>query len=180
MTRKDREELCKVIRLRAKVAKGDVVRRKAEQLAAVEAQLSAVFAFEDEAWKSITKEADQLVKEADARVAEICRQRGVPANFRPRLHLGWWERGANASASRRAELRKLAERQLEAAAANAKLTIESKEAEVLTVLHAGNLESEEARLFLEALPSAASLMPPLLMGDLQKLLPIEDEEVYDS
>jgi hypothetical protein len=176
MTRSDREELAKVVRLRAKVAKADTARRKAELLADVEAKLSALYQFEDEAWAEITKEAEQLVQEADARIAEICRQRGVPENFRPGLHLSWYGRGENASSQRRAELRKLAERQIDAAVANAKLVIDAKQAEVLTALIAGGLHSEEAHAFLESMPTAEQLMSPLVVGELQKLLKVYEED----
>jgi hypothetical protein len=175
MTRKDREELCKVVRLRAKVARADAARCKSELLAALEAQLSAVFDAHDEAWAAIHQEAADFVREADARIAAVCRQRGVPENFRPGLHLSWYHRGENADRERRAELRKLGQQQAEAAESSAKLAITSREAEILTELHAGNLESDEARRFLEALPTAASLMPPLVLGDLQKLLEVETE-----
>jgi hypothetical protein len=96
------------------------------------------------------------------------------AQERP-LPRSWWGRGENASSQRRAELRNLAERQIEAAVASAKLALEASQADVLTKLVAGGLRSEEAHAFLESMPTAEQLMPPLGVGELQKLLKVYEE-----
>lgn len=167
MTRAERDDLAKVARLRARVARTAVVQREAELLADVEEQLSAEYAFADEAWAEITKGAAEAVAEADRQVAELCRARGIPEEFRPRLNIGWHGRGSNAVAGRRAELRKVAQTRIAAASKGAKAAIEAKEAEVLTELLAGGLTSEAARSFLESIPTAAALMPVLQVRELE-------------
>jgi hypothetical protein len=161
MHKSERLELGRVVRLRAKVAKASVDQRQKELLADVERQLSAVFEFDDEVWADITRRAEGAVRQADEQIARICRERGVPDNFRPGLHLSWYDRGENAARSRRVELRKLAQTQIEAAASAARAAIEAKAAEVLTALIGGGLESAEARAFLESIPTAEHLMPPV-------------------
>jgi hypothetical protein len=92
----------------------------------------------------------------------------VPESFRPGLYLQWYDRGENAAAERRAELRKLAQRKVAAAASAAVTAIEARGAEVLTALIAGGLQSAEARAFLATIPTAAQLMPPLALGELEE------------
>jgi hypothetical protein len=166
--RSEREEVARVVRLNMKVAKAAVATRQAELLADVERQLSAKYAFGDELWAEITRKAGEAVKVADEQIARICRERGVPESFRPSLHLGWYDRGENAAAERRAELRKLAQRKVAAAASAAVTAIEARGAEVLTALIAGGLQSAEARAFLASIPTAAQLMPPLALGELEE------------
>lgn len=101
MTRREREDLAKVARLRARVARSAIVQREAELLADVEAQLAVEYASTDEAWADITKGAVEAVAEADRQVAALCRERGIPEEFRPGLNVSWYARGRNAEASRR-------------------------------------------------------------------------------
>ena len=159
MTKGDREELKSLARQRARVEKAGVEARAAAMRAEVEEQLSAIFKATDEDWAHITAAASQAVKEADAQVAEICRQRGIPEDFRPRLDVQWWGRGANAEKSRRAELRKLAEREIEAQGKAAKLAIDRATLEVQTQLATAALTTDAARAFLEGIPTLPQLMP---------------------
>ena len=167
MTRRDREDLARVARMRAKVAKAGVAHREAELSADVEEQLSARFKRSEPAWAEITKQAQQAVTLADQEIARLCRERGVPEEFRPGLRLDWYSRGENAEVSRRAELRKLAQARIAAVGRQAKTAIEAKTAEVLTVLIAGGLESSEARAFLETIPTPQQLMPPVVIAELE-------------
>jgi hypothetical protein len=173
VNKSEREELASVARLRARVARKAVDARKAELLADAEAQLSAKYEFDEKVWADITRQAEEAVKAADEQIAQICRDKGVPENFRPTLHLGWFSRGENASKERRAELRKRAQTRIEALAVKAAAAIEAKEAEVRTRLIAGGLESNEAKAFLESIPTPTQLMPPIAIGDLDgsKVLP---------
>jgi hypothetical protein len=159
MTKAEREELAKVARLRAKAARAGVEARQADLLADVERQLSAEFRRDHELWADITREAEQYVREADGRIAALCRERGVREDFRPGLVLQWYKRGENASKARRDELRRLAEARIEAAARTAKVAIQAKEAEVLTELVADGLDSDAARKFLASMPAPEQLMP---------------------
>ena len=108
MTRRERQDLSEIVKRRGRVTKASLETLAADREAEVERQLSAIHRADEDQWKAITTEAQRLVGEAAAQIARICDERGIPKEFRPRLHLNWWERGDNASASRRAELRKLA------------------------------------------------------------------------
>lgn len=173
MTRAERNDLMGVVKLRARVARTQVAQHEARLLAQVEEELSAVYSSREEAWRDVTVEAARHVEEADAKIAAICRDRGVREEFRPRLSLAWYGRGANADRERRGELRKLAQARIAAAAKEAKATIEAKSADVLTELVAGSLESEDARKFLETIPTPDQLMPPVTVAELEALAPPE-------
>ncbi len=169
MTRAERVELAKLARMRAKVARTEVDQRAAELRADVERQLSATYQFGDEAWRDVTAAAQAAVAAADEQVAARCRELGIPDEFRPRLTVNWYGRGENATASRRAELRKTANAHIEAQAKGAKTTIEARALDVQTDLMAGGLTSAAARRFLAEMPTPAALMPTIDVGELQAL-----------
>jgi hypothetical protein len=81
--------------------------------------------------------------------------------------MDWMRRGENYSAARRAELRKVAKTRIVAEIKAAKTTIERSSVEVQTELIAGGLESEEAKAFLESMPTAEALMPSLSMAEIE-------------
>jgi hypothetical protein len=170
MTKAERLELGKLVRLRASVAKADVAQMEARRLADVEAQLAAKYSAIDSAWAEITASAKQAVAKADAEIAERCRELGIPEKLRPSLHLGWYERGDNAVKTRRAELRKVAQTELTAQGKAAKVKIDRQTAALLTQLVSGALGSSEAKAFLEAMPSIDELMPRITLPELEKSL----------
>ena len=118
--------------------------------------LSAEYRFDDAVWADIARQASDAVQHADARIAEACRQVGVPENLRPGLTIGWRSRGENALASRRAELRKLAHARIDAAAESAKVSIESSLLEVETELIRDGLETAAAVAYVQAMPTRTS------------------------
>jgi hypothetical protein len=126
-----------------------------------EAKLAAVYKAEDEAWADITAAAERTVKEADAAIAALCRERGIPEDFRPSLHLGWYERGVNASRARRVELRKVAQTQVAALVKEAQVEIDRQAAQQMGQITQAGLTSEEARKFLASMPKPEELLPPL-------------------
>jgi hypothetical protein len=73
MTKAERLELSKVIRLRLKVAKDDVAQMEARHLIDIEAQLAAEFSANHSAWAEIVATAKQQVAKADAEIAKRCR-----------------------------------------------------------------------------------------------------------
>jgi hypothetical protein len=186
ITKAERAELASVIKRNEKIAKNAVATREAELVADVEAQLSAIYDANDDAWADVTAETDRLVRQADAEIARICRERGVRSEFRPSLQLMWTGRGVNADKARRMELRKLAYARIQAAGARAKTTIEVKATELLTKLAATGLDSEQGRAFLEQIPTVGELMPPISTDELKALesnlgdpRPYEWREMYE-
>jgi len=161
MSAKDREQLALLVRRREKHAKSAAKARAAQLMADVEEQLATIHRADDERWRAIVEQANAVVAQADAEVARICRETGVPEDFRPGLNLSWYGRGDNASAARRGELRKVAGTRIAALEQQASSEIERRSLQVQTALVEGGLSSSVGRAFLATMPSAEALMPGL-------------------
>lgn len=168
MTTRDRDTLSKIARQRARVAKSMVAQRQAQLLADFEAQSSAIYSARDEAWAEVVHEAEAKVGEVNAHIAEVCRQRNIPVEFAPSLSAYFAGRGQNDDISRRVELRKLAERKIDAAAKSAKLEIDRADGQVQVELLTCALSTEAARVFLDQIPTPEQLMPAIQLGELEQ------------
>jgi hypothetical protein len=166
ISKADQENLVKLAKMRAKVSREGIAARQAAMIADVEEQLSATYEFDDAVWAEITREAKAAVDSADAKIAAICQELGVPPKFRPELQIRWYSRGENAVRERRAELRQLAEKRIEAAGQAAKLAISEREVETIGELYAARFETDEARELVERMPTPAELMPTISIGEL--------------
>lgn len=161
-----------MVRLQRDVAKADLQQRRAEARAQFEEDLARKYLPEDHpAWAEAFRVAQAAAERVNAEVTAHCEALGIRPEFAPKASVGWFSRGENASKERRAELRKVAEARLEAMhkAALATITSNSNRAE-LEILSRG-LKSDEARVLLESLPAAADLLPPVLLTDVEALLP---------
>jgi hypothetical protein len=169
MRKAERDELAKILKARARVAKSTVDQRAAVLLADAEQQLAARYKINAPLWADLTIAAEQAVETADAELAKRCRALGIPEEFRPGLHFSWYGRGENAEKNRRAELRKVAQTRIDAMAQAARVAIETRTLDGLTQLAAGALESAEAQAFLASMPTIEALMPALDVSSLGPL-----------
>jgi hypothetical protein len=163
----ERDELAKIVRLQMNVANSGVAQRERDLLAETEDALANHFELYDEAWKESRLVADAAIAALNARVNEICDERGIAKRFRPSASVWWMGRGENTFKERRAELRKVAQTRIAADAQRAKAGIEARGAVVLTELFAGGIESGEGKRFLESIPTPAELMLSLSIADLE-------------
>ena len=125
MTRRERDDLAKLIRQRAKVEKAGLTQRRAEMMAEFERQISAIYHWDDDAvWAEANAAAEKAVKDARAVIAERCRNLGIPQEFAPTIGFAWYGRGENAVGQRRTELRRSAKARVDAMEAAAKTEIE--------------------------------------------------------
>ena len=171
LTRGEREDLLKLIRQRAKIAKQSAAQRSAELRADFEKQISSIYSFDQrKVWQDAQRAVQQAVAEAEARISEECQRLGIPERFRPGVSAGWYRRGENASAERRAELRRVAYTEIAALEKRAVVEIERQSLIAQTELVAVGL-SGAASAFLEQLPSVESLMPALDALRVQAELP---------
>ena len=171
VTRAEREDILRVARQRERVAKSDVRRRTAELRADFEAKLAAEFSYDQSAiWEAAAEAAKLAVQEADERIAKECERLGIPRKFRPGLSMVWYGRGENATAMRRAELRKVAETRLAAIEKRAIEMVERSTLTFSTSVIAHGLASPEANQLLELMPSVEALMPALDMKEVQAAL----------
>ncbi|MGH8658505.1 MAG: hypothetical protein ACREV4_08540 [Gammaproteobacteria bacterium] len=171
MLQKERSDIGKLVRLRAKVARDEVNQRAAHLLADVEEQLSAVYPDNDRRWVDITNAVNAHIAAADAEVAERCRETGIPERFRPRISWHWRGRGESRMEDRREELRRAAKARLAAVAKQTKVQIDRQSVNLQTRLAADGLETNEAKEFLKTLPSVEELMPPISLKELEMLEP---------
>jgi hypothetical protein len=169
LSKSERDDLVRITRERGRVAKAQVEAVKAELVADVEKKLSEEFSYRDEMWAEGIKIAEQAVADANAEIARVCDERGVPKEFQPSVDLMWASRGRNSDPRRRAELRKLADARIDAIGKQAKLQIDGQIAEIVADLLAGGLTSEAARKHLAKMPDPRALMPPLEVADLKQL-----------
>ncbi len=177
MTKSEREDLRQICRMRAKVAKADAAARSATLKADCEAQLAAIYHWDkDDVWRQAMTAANEAAEAARRQIDERSRELGIPAAFRPEIGLNWWGRGENASRERRTELRRVAYTKIDELEKHAKLAIDRQSAETQTKLLADGLTSEDARRWLESMPTAEQLMPPVSMADIRKQLRREADE----
>jgi hypothetical protein len=170
MTKGERDELAKVVRLRARVAKADVDASKARLLADFEEQVATEYDMHDERWAKYVREGQAAVAVANEQIKRAFEESGIPESFAPTAHVVWQPRGDDwIGKRRRDELRNVAAKRLDAQAKTAKVEVDRAAAHLLGELAAAALTSEEARAWLERLPSIAELMPGL------RLVEVEDE-----
>jgi hypothetical protein len=167
MTKGEREELIRITKSRARLAKAGVDQHKAELLADFEQQMARMYDPQEEAFQQVTQEAQEMVYNYNKLIEERCAELGIPAKLRPGLHISWFSRGENSTAGRRAELRRVAQTRLDAGAKRAKHQIDLAAQDVLEKLMVGSLGSVEARSFLESVPTADALMVPLSLPELE-------------
>jgi hypothetical protein len=181
MTRRDREDLAKVVRRREKLTKADADRVAAERLAEFESRVAAIYKpSDDPVWNELYTSAHTAVTDAQTRLAERCRELGIPEDWAPELNLGWWGHGENAAAQRRAELRRVAKTRIDADAKAAKVEIEKRSLAVQEELIAGGLESGEAKAFLETMPTATQLMPSVSVAEIEAAATAERKQELEG
>ncbi len=167
MNKSERDDLIRLVRLRAKQARTDAETRAKILAAEVEDLMAGQFEAEDELWAQAVAIAEKAAVRANELIAEQCALLGIPAQHAPGLELRWRMRSSEfTSQTRRAELRKVAQTRLAALTAAAKSAIDSQALAAETELVAGSLESADARAVLEAMPTAEQLMPALSLDDL--------------
>lgn len=161
VSRRDSQDLQRVARLRAGVAKADLRQRSAELIAFGESQLARIYSRHDELWAEAVSAAEREVEKADQHLAEVCHQMGIPEEFRPSVQLSWWGRGATLSAERRKEHRQVLAAEIRAAEARALLEVERQTVAIITELITGQLSGEAARAVLDGMPTVEDLLPAM-------------------
>lgn len=182
MTTRERSDLCSLIRRREKLSKTEAKERSKTLIADFERQLGTIYSYDDDAtWQAATEAANKAVKEANAAIAARCQELGIPRQFAPGIVCnGWYSRGENAVASRRAELRRMAMTRIAAMEAEAQVLIERHSVELQEQIIAASLTSESAKAFLEQMPKIPALMPTLNAKTMAGELTVDDDDDEDS
>jgi aryl carrier-like protein len=169
MTKTEREELKRLARERARVAKHDAQRRTADLKAVFEQELLTHYDYNrDEVWKEAVEAATKAGEEAAAKIAQRCEELGIPAAFAPRLSVMWQSQGPAAVQYEQADIRRAAYKRIEAQERAALAEIDRAALEIQTNLVRAGLTSIAAIEFLSAMPSVAELMPVVDIDDLER------------
>lgn len=167
MSRAEREELKKLARERARVAKADAARRSADLKAMFEEQVVTIYEYDrDDVWKDAVEAAEQAVEEAQEKIVERCQALGIPRELAPYLQFGWVGRGQQGVRQRQMELRGAAYKRIEAMERSARHEIDRSALEIQTQLVAAGLTSDDAVAFLGAMPTVDALMPAMDIREL--------------
>lgn len=168
MTKTEREELKRLARERARVAKRDAERRTADLKAMFEQEMLTHYDYNrDEVWKEAVEAAKEAGSIAAAKIAERCEELGIPAGFAPQLSVSWHSQGPMAVQYEQGEIRRAAYKRIDAQERAAVAEIDRAALEIQTNLVRAGLTSETAVAFLDAMPSVAELMPPVVMDELE-------------
>ena len=139
-------------------------------MADFEAKLATVYQPEDHPiWAQMHEAVDKAIADANVKIAEVCRELGVPRKFAPGIRAGWYGRGESASKERRAELRKVAQTEIEARLKKAHAAIARASVGAQESIIAAGLTSEAARALLAELPTPQQLLPALDVGAIERL-----------
>jgi hypothetical protein len=168
MSKGEREDLKRLARERARVAKADAARRTADLKAMFEQQIVTFYDYNrDDVWKDAHRAAEDAVRDAQEKIAARCVELGIPAEMAPQLSFAWHGRGPAAVAFRQQELRRAAYKRIDAMERTAKHEIDRKALDIQTDLVRAGLTSGEAVEFLSAMPTAEALMPDIDIAELE-------------
>jgi hypothetical protein len=167
MLKAERLELSKLVRQRAKVAKGEADQRASLLRADFEEQLAAIHPLDHQAWDSLTEEVVERIKAVNKEIAKRSAELGIPERFCPSICWSWRSRGENLIKDRRTELRMVAQTRITERVKRAKCEIDRRSVDLQTQLAQDGLETEQAKKFLAALPSVEELLPTLAFKELE-------------
>lgn len=176
MTRSDRETLIKIARQRERLAKSEAKSRAAQLMADFEKQLDQRYHYDqNEVWSEAMRIAKEAVDSARTAIHGECEKMGIPAQFAPSIDLGWSGRGRNSLKEERVEMRRVATKQIEAIEKSARTSIERQSVSTQEQIMVGGLTTDQAKLFLDQMPTAETLMPALTLDSVDALL-IEEKK----
>jgi hypothetical protein len=186
ITKGERAELRSLIRQRFKVLRADVTARESELNAELEDKLKEHFAADDKAWSDVAFLIDEAVQEANRKANDIVRkqvgQDGWPHDGRIVRSCSLSEIrnsvvGAKPYEQERMVMRRQGQARITATVKSALLKLDRTEADLLTRLVAGALESEEARSFLGEIPTVSALVPADRLLELERSLRDDADDV---
>jgi hypothetical protein len=161
MTSAERSSILVLIRQRERVATADAREYKVT-LANFERKLATIYKPSDHpVWKEAHAAAKRAAQEAQAKITATFKELGIPEAWAPGVGVGWYGRGENALAARRAELRRVAHSEADKRLARAEAAIKKASVEAQERVIASGLSSEAAQAMLASLPTPQELLPEL-------------------
>jgi hypothetical protein len=140
----------------------------ADRLAELNAQIEANLKAEVSGVAELVGEMQAMAAEADAKIRTRAEELGIHPELRP--NAGDFFRRPAVPPWRRDQLRQLAKDKIEATIRQAETKINSWKVDTRTELLAAGLTLTAARTFLDALPTAADLLPTIAVSHLDEAL----------
>ena len=159
ISKSERVELRSLIRQRFKVLRADVAAREAELVAELDQRINDKFAAEDKRWSDAMFLIDEATREANRKANDVLRGLDIDAFDMSREYEVVVKRHIAKPTVERNLLQRNGTKRIAAQVASAKLQLDRQEADLLTRLVAGALESDEARAFLGEIPTVSALVP---------------------
>lgn len=171
ITKGERSELRSLIRQRFKVLRADVEARRAELMVELQSRITARFADEDKAWDDAMFLIQETVKEANRKANDVLRDVWPEKYTDTSREYSLVQAQAVAKPTQeRRTLHGDGVARIDAQVKGAFLTLDRQEAELLTRLVAGAIESDEARAFLGEIPTVSALVPADRLLELEQSL----------
>lgn len=169
ITKAERAELRSVVKQQFKVLRSELEQREQEMYAEIEDQITDRFSEQDQQWDAMIHRWREIEREANRQVNDLL------------YEYGYQERGGserqwvnaiepNPPTRKRTDLRVQAQSKVKAQAKGARLRLDREEADLLRTLSVGALESDEARSFLESIPTVGELVPAARIAELESSL----------
>lgn len=167
ITKAERGELRSLVRQRFKLLRSEVGQRASELMSDLETAVTDRFAAEDQRWADASFKIGEAAREANRIANDIIRE-FVPT-WREKEVVGCVQLG-KPNTQERHQLRREGQARIEAQVRAAMLKLDQQEADLLTRLALGVLESEEARAFLGEIPTVSALVPAVRLLELEQSL----------
>lgn len=173
ITKAERTELKSVVRQQMKVLRAEVEQRAAELMADVDDQIADKFESDDKRWADAAHLAHEAVMEANRKVNDAYREL-LGDQHVERMYVG--AQLPQKPARERAVLRQAGKSRIEEQVKGALLRLQRQEADLLRSLAIGALETDDARGFLDSIPSVSELVPAARLAELEASLSEVDDD----
>ena len=173
LSQKEIDNLSKLARQKAKMKKRDLQARTEHLIADAERCLAMKFSADDARWRDCVQAINRQAAEINKCLAAFARESGFPESFAPSIGIDWYSRGENATASRRAELRRVMKTRYAAEQKKAELEVDRELTNYLELLTKESLTSDRAMQLLEAMQPLEALLPPIDLDQL-RIPPLEE------
>lgn len=169
ITKSERSELRAIVRQQFRVLRAELDQREVEMIADVEDQIAERYKVEDQSWSAFQHQIHEIVLACNRQINDALYEHGYEQK-------GSYERiwvgtpNMIQPQGNRPDLRRHTHARIHAQVRSARLDLDRREADLLRTLSVGALESEEAREFLQSIPSVGELVPTARLAELEAQL----------
>lgn len=169
ITKAERAELRSIVRQQFKVLRSELAQRQLEMYAEVEEEISARYADNDRSWSGVMHEVHEATMEANRRMNDALYNAGFQTKGSTER---MWIRTPDIAqpTEERHQLRRAAKARIDSQCKAAGLRLDREEADLLRTLGVGAIESEEAREFLQRIPTVGELVSSARLAELEKAM----------